>query len=278
MKLKDAVNSRRILYTASSFAKEDLLFLQETGSLTALKKHTSSRDTLSSYLFIIVEEGNGLLEYCGETYELNTGDCVFIDCEKGYAHTNISLWSLKWVHFYGKAMPGIYAKYEERGGRAVFRPDNVSAISKLTDDIYRMAESEDYIRDMRLNELLASLLTHIMAESWAPENQNKGKRNINNVRAYLETNYKDRISLDELEKTFFINKYYLTRLFKAQYGTTIVGYLLSLKISEAKKLLRFSDKSVETIAGDTGFEDANYFSRAFKKIEGVSPQEYRKMW
>ena len=103
------VNSSRILYTPSGFAKTNLIHLQETGTLQAQKPHTSKRENLASYLFFLVEKGSGTLEYDGRTYPLSGGDCVFLDCRRPYSHrTSEDLWTLKWAHFYGHNMNGIY--------------------------------------------------------------------------------------------------------------------------------------------------------------------------
>ena len=82
-----SVQSSRILYTPSPFARSSLLHLQEVGSLTAIKQHTSKREKLQSYLCFMVEDGEGELVYEGKKYELKTGDVVFIDCRKTYSHS-----------------------------------------------------------------------------------------------------------------------------------------------------------------------------------------------
>ena len=71
---RDIVESDRIIYTPSDFARTNLFHLQETGSLCAKKSHTSFREGLDSYLFFLVEEGSGYLTYCGEKYMLRAGD------------------------------------------------------------------------------------------------------------------------------------------------------------------------------------------------------------
>ncbi|MBQ1349455.1 MAG: helix-turn-helix transcriptional regulator, partial [Ruminococcus sp.] len=63
-----------------------------------------------------------------------------------------------------------------------------------------------------------------------------------------------------------------------QYGITINAYISRKKITAAKQLLRFSDKSIEQIGFEIGISDTNYFTRLFKKIEGITPGEYRKWW
>lgn len=280
------VDSNRVLYTPSLFAKAYLIHLQEIGSLTATKPHTSARSKLVSYLFFTILDGKGTLMYQGKKFALQTGDCVFIDCKESYSHATEqnNLWKLQWVHFYGNTMPGIYDKYKERGGLPVFHPDKLIPYLDILDSIFNTATSDHYLRDMIINEQLAALLTKVMEMSWQPENQVTMRRGagreytLQDIKDYLDKNWAKRIVLDELADLFFINKYYLTRLFRNQYGITIFNYLTNLRITKAKQQLRFTDQTVEKIGMECGYEDANYFSRSFKKIEGCSPNEYRKRW
>lgn len=278
----EIVTSRRTVYTPSPFARENLLYLQEVGSLKAQKPHTSRRDGLNSYLFFIVSAGSGTLEYMGKKHTLEAGDCVFIDCHSRYSHTTKeNLWELKWVHFYSHNMFGIYQKYAERGGAAVFRPENLSDFDAVWQYIFDISTGDDYIRDMRINENLSRLLTLLMAESWHPEAITataRKKQNLYDIKEYINAHYKEKITLEMLSQKFFINKFYLTRVFKEQFDISVNGYIMRLRITNAKQLLRFTDKSVEDIGIECGIGPAQYFSRAFKKIEGVSPKEYRQRW
>lgn len=275
-------NSDRIIYTPSAFAKSSLLHLQETGQLSATKLHTSRRENLGSYLFFLVKKGSGVLEYDGERYGIKEGDCVFIDCRKRYSHsTSEDLWTLRWVHFYGPNMNSIYEKYAERGGRPCFTPGNIEMFERLLDAIYQIAVSDIYIRDMKICEKLTSLLTLLMEESWNPSASVPApslKRDMQVVKDYLDFHYQEKITLDHLAEEFFINKFYLTRIFREQFGLTINHYLLQIRITHAKRLLRFSDLTIEKIAVECGMADANYFARMFKKVEGCSPGEFRKRW
>lgn len=275
------VSSNRVLYTPSSFARTSLLHLQEIGTLQALAPHTSSRANLQSYLFFTVLSGAGELSYEGKTYELQPGDCVFIDCRKPYSHTTSdNLWSLRWCHFYGPTLSFVYEKYVERGGRPTFRPEETAPFLSTLDSLYKLASGSDYIRDMRINEELNRLCTLLMEQSWHPEEATTAPKKLSvvEVKEYLEQHYAEKISLDELSKQFFINKYYLTRVFKEQFGQSITAYLTSLRITHAKQLLRFSDKSVEEIGLECGLGALHYFSRVFKEVEGVPPSVYRSQW
>lgn len=276
-----SVRSSRILYTPSPFAKSSLLHLQEVGSLTAIKSHTSKREKLQSYLCFVVEDGEGELVYEGRKYALKTGNVVFIDCRKEYSHsTDENLWSLRWCHFNSTFMSAVYEKYRERGGKPTFHPEKLNAFSDLLSELYILASSTDYIRDMRINEKLSELLTLLMEQSWHPEDGMFSKKRVEleSVKIYLDEHFTEKISLDNLSDQFFINKYYLTRIFKETYGATISHYVLSKRITRAKQLIRFSEMTMDEIAAAVGMNDANYFSRAFRKVEGVSPTEYQKQW
>ena len=276
------VSSKRILYTPSAFARSSLFHLQETGTLQAQKPHTSACEHLASYLFFIVVSGSGSLDYNGKNYALSAGDCVFLDCHNAYSHhTEQNLWQLKWVHFYGPNMNSIYEKYLERGGHPAFCPDDITPYVTLLDDIYSIANSEDYVKDMLLNEKLCVLMTQLMRESWNPEAAGRTKskkQDLLLIKEYLDSHFTQKISLDELSERFYINKFYLTRSFKEQFGVTPGSYLLGLRITRAKQLLRFTDSPLDAISASCGMGDAAYFSRMFKKVEGLTPGEYRRQW
>lgn len=276
------VTTSRIIYTPSTFARENLLYLQETGELQAKKPHTSKRENLTSYLFFIVLRGSGTLLYEGKTFSLSSGDCIFLDCSKPYAHsTSNALWTLKWVHFYGSSMHNIYENYLESGGQPCFHSDRLEEYKEILDSVFSTASSTIYAKDMKICEKLTALLALLMEEIQNPELKGirfSNRRDLHEVREYLGQHFSEKISLEHLSDQFFINKFYLTRLFKEQFGVSVNSYLLQARITHAKQLLRFTNLSIEEIGQKCGMNDANYFSRMFKKTEGITPGEYRRKW
>ncbi len=282
-----SVRSKRILYTPSSFARTSLLHLQEVGTLQAVRPHTSSRSNLLSYLCFVVLSGAGKLVYEGQQYELTAGDCVFIECQRIYAHsTEENLWELQWCHFNGPSLPAIYEKYRERGGRPVFRPTDAAgrespeAVTGILSEIFSLAGSSDYIRDMRINEKLGGLLSVLMDNSWHPEEQHLSRKRmeLHQVKEYLDSHFLDKILLEDLARMFFVDKFYLSRIFKEAYGVTVIAYVEQKRITKAKSLLRFTDMTMDEIAAQVGMGNGNYFCRRFKKTEGMSPGCYRRLW
>lgn len=95
------------------------------------------------------------------------------------------------------------------------------------------------------------------------------------VCTYVSTRYMYPITPGSISKDMFLSQSYVSRRFHSETGETLSGYINRVRIENAKKLLTGSDVPVSSIAINVGFSDPNYFSRVFKKREGISPEKYR---
>ena len=96
------------------------------------------------------------------------------------------------------------------------------------------------------------------------------------VRRYIDGHFKENISLDMLAELTHINKYYMVHAFSREYGVSPINYLISRRIQESRYLLSDTDHSLSQISHMLGFSSPSYFSQSFRKLEGMSPMEYRK--
>lgn len=93
---------------------------------------------------------------------------------------------------------------------------------------------------------------------------------------FLQKNYTSDISLQALASEFGFTYEYLSKLFKKFVGQSPLKYLTQLRMNQAKQLLlQFPDLEIGKIGEYVGYQDAFYFSRAFKNYAGVTPSEYR---
>lgn len=95
------------------------------------------------------------------------------------------------------------------------------------------------------------------------------------ARLLLERNYDAPITVEDLSREVALSPYYLIRAFRHTYKQTPHQYLMELRISKAKELLRHSDLSVTEICAEVGYESLGSFSTLFRKIAGISPSAYR---
>lgn len=104
-----------------------------------------------------------------------------------------------------------------------------------------------------------------------------GKIDLNVIRQYIDENYANDIYLEQMSDKYGITPKYMSKLIKEALGIPFHQYLSNLRIDKSKELLRNSKKSITDIAAEVGFNSRNTFIRMFKKLEGITPSEYRNL-
>lgn len=284
-KTSEVTNTRRVIHTPSAFVRENFLYIQEAGYLKSLKPHLSRRKGLNSYLFMLVLSGEGAVSYQDHSAALTTknaaaGDCFFLDCSNEYTHisSEVSPWELLWIHFNGPQAAAYYSYFRESHSWQ-FRSGHLAELTAAIQTVIASHEEKTDDTDILTAQQIVNILTLVCTESDAKDSASPLLDDkLKNVLRYLDAHYTESISLDSLAEQFYISKYYLAREFKREYGITIIQYLLTKKITNAKELLRYSSASIEDIAQLCGIGDASYFNKVFKRIEGCTASEYRKRW
>lgn len=99
---------------------------------------------------------------------------------------------------------------------------------------------------------------------------------LDDILHYINHNYADNITLENIAPLFGYNSSYLGRIFSKKMGETFNSYVDHVRIEHSKELLRQEDSRIYTIAERVGYRNADYFHIKFKKYVGMSPAEYRK--
>lgn len=278
----DITESERVLHTPSAFAKSSLFYMQEAGTLKSLKSHRCQRENLNSFLFIIALSGKGVVTVKDKIYALTASDCVLIDCKQPYSHQSSEddPWELMWVHFNGHNAQGYYNSFTENVPNFVFQTDNPTAFTTIIHKIIEAHNDNTTLSELITSKLITDILTLCFTESKKMEEykDNSITMKLSTIRTYIDENFRNKISLDQLADEFYISKFHLSREYKELYGVTIGNYIQLQRINHAKKLLRFSDKNIDTIAFECGIPDTSYFNKVFKKSENVTAARYRKDW
>ena len=134
----------------------------------------------------------------------------------------------------------------------------------------------DQLIKIGMEAFLISLVRGNQVRTDTPSNSIIPAGSIQAVHQYITENFRTRITLSNLCFLFGMNKTTLCRSFKAEYGTTILDYINSLKIREAKTFLRQGKMSITEISDLLGFSSVHYFCRLFKLHTHLSPTEYSK--
>lgn len=123
--------------------------------------------------------------------------------------------------------------------------------------------------------------TRNLIEVWVNELKEEyqykyGNQLVNEVIQYIENNYDQKIMLSKIAQKLYVNRNYLSQLFKRVTGETFSQYLNKVRIDKAKELISYNHYFIYEVSEMVGYQNATYFSQVFKSITGMSPSEFHK--
>lgn len=171
-------------------------------------------------------------------------------------------------------------KQSGRSHKVSLPPDKIEEFLDILQKMIGCENNGDSHMLLRLRLFLSQLLLLINDVRSAPAPRVFPKEScddarMNRIAEYIRNNCEYPLSLDMLSKKFYLNKFYLCRLFKLKMGFGINDYIESCRLSNAVSLLR-KGLSVSDVSLKTGFGSDTYFISVFKKNLGLSPKKYIK--
>lgn len=146
-------------------------------------------------------------------------------------------------------------------------------------DILRELEEKRPGYSRICQNLLVNLILRLSRRDdtgFLPVSGRRPTRECSVARRYIDTHFKESITLDQLAALAHVNKYYMAHSFSREYGISPINYLISRRIEESKYLLESTNHSLSQISHMLGFSSPSYFSQSFRRLVGMSPMTYRK--
>ncbi len=149
-------------------------------------------------------------------------------------------------------------------------------------------DSDDYLDYSKyINDLLAVKNKHefedmcigkigYIANKIKQNKQNNMGAIVDKANVIINQRFFQELTLDEISKELCVSPQYFSRLYKEQMGVNFIERLTTVRIDNAKMLMKQGTHSIKEICFKSGYNDPNYFSKLFKKHEGVSPSTYIK--
>ncbi len=167
-------------------------------------------------------------------------------------------------------------------------PEEVSAqlgqmFAGLTGDIAGGTEVHRMLARSRMTTIMLTVFRYGifgLVDEDSPQDAAADRRSlrrqqiIEQAKAYLQDHYSQCVSLDEIAAEINVSSYYLSHVFSEESDFSLFGYLTALRMDKARSLLRTGEMNVAEVARAVGYENANYFSRVFKKNCGCSPRDF----
>lgn len=268
--------TRTTLQPASSFAEENLFYIQNASLLEAKSAYFTERSKLESYQLKYTYGGSGMLNYEGRTYILEPGIGYFIDCrKKHYYKTLQEPWRHLELHMTGSYINKLYEAFHT-DGNVIFKPTSEIEFIHFVEEIFKVKSTIDPYREYRVSCMLNSLLLQLVTESISYKNEiSRIPDQLQYLVHYLDNNYTKEMSLDGLAVFFNMSKGHLCRVFKKYIGMTVGDYVALLRINRAKYLLENTTLPANQIGKTVGYDEENYFYRVFRQKTGYSAKAWR---
>jgi AraC-like DNA-binding protein len=240
-------------------------------------RHRMLRRAHDNYLLIYCTAGSGELTTAEQNYSIGAGDLMLLP--PGLAHSYRAAggtpWTIFWIHFnglLGASYTDIIAMQGPVKSIGVSGP-LIAQFEKILSLRKRGLTLHNFIH---IAGRIKALLTDIACSANTAHSLEASALGISQAIDQMHKNLQQDLDLDHLAALANLSKFHFIRRFRAATGHTPIQHFIHLKMEHACALLDSSDAAIKSVASSLGYNDPLYFSRQFKKIIGISPQEYRR--
>jgi len=228
------------------------------------------------YLFHFVVDGAGEYHTGGKSYAVNKGQMFLIvpGEEHQYFSNPKNPWEYYWIGFHGSDAKNVLF---EAGliDKRVFKIksfDKTLSIFQSIKEKEKEGSSSTFFLIGKFYELMSIIMDEQRIKS---DYQNPDGGLVLSVIKYINSHFEQNLTINEIAKSFNINRSHLFRLFKAKMNISIHEYLSNIRMTNALLLLKKEHYSIKQVSEMVGFQDYPNFLKQFKKKYGVTPKSYR---
>ncbi|MBO5274327.1 MAG: helix-turn-helix domain-containing protein [Clostridia bacterium] len=242
---------------------DELPFVLVTLGESVVQHPVTRPEGFDVHQFIWIKEGRGHFSMRDESFVLGVGEGMFMRANVPHSYSGDPFHTV-WCTFTMSSRTLDYI------GVGEYMPFTVPAyLNRETEQLDRFAtgDSTPLSRSSAGYAYVMELFSNILTP---PANLSS------RILHLLEQRYAEPLTLLDLSDTFHIDRYNLCRIYKRERGVTVMEDLNRIRIAKAKRFLKYSTDTVETVGKLCGFESPSYFGKRFKESVGNTPTEYRK--
>ncbi len=234
--------------------------------------HVYGPEIRNYYLFVLVNKGEASLFHRNGIMKFKAHDMlVMCPCERIH-YVAETPWSIQWVGLYGQTVENYMRSLRICGDDPILKIEKYYEMEEVLEELYQISNCQT--EQMRFKQM--ELIYRFFSLLCKGEQRSKSCDIADRAKKIIDYNFDRDITVKKVAETMHLDSAYLTRKFAQKYSVAPKEYLLEKRIELAKRLLTQTDATVTEISGSVGYDDPLYFSRIFKKKEGLSPLAYRK--
>ncbi len=266
--------------------KEELFVEQMTNFQISLKKIQYLSPRLNQGLLLIyVLDGELTVEVESRFFELKEQDLLLVNRNqflqiKGNASNCVILLTISdafiedYYSEYRMSRFECYSQEIEAGRKIILDKIRKYLISLIISN-YRKDESYQIEMQGTICEILLILIRRFKQKGSPIEQMDTNDLRLTKIIEYIDRNYQQAISLEDMAKRSFLSSGYLSRYFKQKMGMGFSRYLMNIRLTHSMKDLMYTNDTISQISLKNGFPNTKSFNRLFKEVYGVTPHAYR---
>ena len=233
-----------------------------------------------AYHCMLCKSGNGHLIVDGCHYDIEPDSVFFLNFNQPHSYyPDETDWHTSWVVFEGENVLQIL----DQLGISKTEPKKISKKSSaymIFNLILSEAISGGISSIYKCSAQLYSLLLELSYTTFRYDelSNHLSTDRIEQVLIYIEMNWQKNIGLDVMASLMKITPQYLCKLFKDAIGKTPYEYLISYRLQKSKEIMADKNLLISEVSCKSGFNDTSYFCAVFKKYEGITPRQFRKIF
>ena len=282
-----------LAFTLNRFTNDDSFpfFIQNGGHDAPLYPHFHSDFSELA----LVTDGSARHIAGGDSYKISKGDLFVICGSTCHAFEDTDKLRLINIMYDPKLLPAsdvsdhpgfrtLFAPEPDTGGKTFsarlhLSPDDMDSVIAIIKGMQReYTEKRIGWKTAVQGDFMKLVVTVSRLYDIDRTKNSEGMEKIANAAAYIEENYAESISVAQLAEMTNYSLRQFIRLFKKVFGCIPTEYIANLRMQKARELLRSKNHSITDVALLCGYVDSNYFSRIFRKHNGITPSEYRAMF
>lgn len=235
----------------------------------------------SAYQWIQCYEGEGMLYVGGREYHVKKNMGMLLYPHEVHEYKKVTNhWMVDFISFNGYMVENMLKEYGlvESGGYTV------SCTEQILDKIRKaiaILESNDYMKNYECSSIIYSILMDVIKsrQDGGTGEENASYNRLQQVTEYISEHYMEPLSLEELAGLLHITPQHLCILFKNKLSMRPFEYITKVRINNSKMIMnREKHIKIEEVARQVGYDSSSYFCSNFKKIEGMTPKTYQRLY
>lgn len=251
--------------------------------LDHVQEHILRTGGYPCHQWIQCRNGSGRLIVAGNEYTISKdqGMLLLPDEVHEYCAESSEDWIVDWIGFSGAAVDDFFKKTANMTSSGVFCIAQPEDLRECLEQILAASQSPNPIKAMEVSALTYNFLMNLLKNASTTSTNSISSRysRLTPVLNYIEEHFSESITLKELSDLLGVTPQHLCTLFRKIMNTRIFEYINLVRIKKSKEyLLDQPGVAIRDVAHANGFEDVSYFCYIFKRIEKITPGDFRKLY